>query len=54
MITPFIGILLGIVGLVGSFLALRAIKNSRKNEGVYQKGESIAIFAIIFSIIGIL
>ncbi|BCB05209.1 DUF4190 domain-containing protein [Bacillus sp. KH172YL63] len=52
--TPYIGIFLGMAGLVGSFIALREIKNSRINEGVHQKGESIAVIAIIICIIGIL
>lgn len=54
MVTPYIGIIIGLVGLVASFLALREIKHNRKNEGVYQKGESIAVIAIILSIFGIL
>ena len=53
-ITPYIGIFLGVVGLVGSFIALKEIKNSRINKGVYQKGESIAVIAIILCVIGIL
>ncbi|MGD7023628.1 hypothetical protein ACQCVK_13590 [Rossellomorea vietnamensis] len=53
-ITPYIGIFLGVVGLVGSFIALREIKHSRISEGVHQKGESIAAIAIILCIIGIL
>ncbi|MGD6966230.1 hypothetical protein [Rossellomorea vietnamensis] len=53
-VTPYIGILLGVVGLAGSFIALKEIKNSRLDEGVHQKGESIAVIAIILCIIGIL
>jgi hypothetical protein len=54
MITPYIGMLLGALGLAGAFIALREIRRSRTNEGIYQKGESIAVVAIILCIIGIL
>jgi hypothetical protein len=54
MITPYIGLILGVVGIAGAFLALMEIKKSRITDGVYQKGESLAVAGIVFSIIGIL
>ena len=54
IVTPYIGVFLGVIGLVAAFIALREIKHDRRKEGVFQKGESIAVIAIILCIIGIL
>ncbi|MGM0845554.1 MAG: DUF4190 domain-containing protein [Bacillota bacterium] len=54
IVTPYIGTFLGVLGILGSFIALREIKHSRVHRGVYQKGANIAVIAIILCLIGFL
>ncbi|WP_456270946.1 DUF4190 domain-containing protein [Bacillus sp. AK031] len=53
IITPYIGLFLGVVGIAGAVTALQEFKKSRKNH-TYQKGESLAVIGIIISVFGCL